>query len=338
MDILGKVNKVPGGIMVVPMLITAVINTFAPGALKIGGPVTGAFSGYGAMAFIGALLFTAGSQAKYSDLRLICSRGGVLVVVRLLVAYIGSWLTIKFFGLDGFCGVSAMAITILLANCNPGVYMGLMQSYGDNVDKAAMGIINLIAVPATPLVILGIADGTGFDYMSAVSTLVPFTLGLVLANADEKIRKMFSTATPVVLMFVGACLGASINMKAIASRRSYPDSDTHLHLPAYHDSRRQDYTETPRLRRSRGDMPRRLRRRSSALHRREPAAVRALCRNGHRSDGGRPRRFDNSLPVHHEVDRLEVRKRRAACAARCEITSGAQLGRTSQFYLPAVSR
>ena len=101
------------------------------------------------MAFIGALLFTAGSQAKYSDLRLICSRGGVLVVVRLLVAYIGSWLTIKFFGLDGFCGVSAMAITILLANCNPGVYMGLMQSYGDNVDKAAMGIINLIAVPAT---------------------------------------------------------------------------------------------------------------------------------------------------------------------------------------------
>ena len=28
---------------------------------------------------------------------------------------------------------------------------------------------------------------------------------------------MFSTATPVVLMFVGACLGASINMKAIAN-------------------------------------------------------------------------------------------------------------------------
>ncbi|OUO95008.1 2-keto-3-deoxygluconate permease [Cloacibacillus sp. An23] len=215
MDILGKVNKVPGGIMVVPMIITAVINTFVPGVLKIGGPTTGAFSGAGAMAFIGALLFTAGSQAKYSDLRAICSRGGVLVVVRLAVAYIGSWLTIKFFGLDGFCGVSAMAITIVLANCNPGVYAGLMQSYGDNIDKAAMGVINLIAVPATPLVILGIADGTGFDYMSAISTLIPFSLGMILANADEKIRKMFSTATPVVLMFVGACLGASINMKAI---------------------------------------------------------------------------------------------------------------------------
>ena len=215
MDILGKVNKVPGGIMVVPMLITAVINTFAPGALKIGGPVTGAFSGYGAMAFIGALLFTAGSQAKYSDLRLICSRGGVLVVVRLLVAYIGSWLTIKFFGLDGFCGASAMAVTVALSNPNPGVYAGLMQSYGDNVDKAAMGVINLIAVPATPLVILGIADGTGFDYMSAISTFIPFALGMILANADEKIRKMFSTATPIILIFVGACLGSSVNLKAI---------------------------------------------------------------------------------------------------------------------------
>ncbi len=215
MDILGKVNKVPGGIMIVPMLITAVLNTFVPGVLKIGGPTTGAFSGAGSMAFIGALLFTAGSQARYSDLRSICSRGGVLVVVRRAVAFICSWLTIKFFGIDGFCGASAMAVTVVLSNCNPGVYAGLMQSYGDNVDKAAMGVINLIAVPATPLVILGIADGTGFDYMSAISTLIPFSLGMILANADEKIRKMFSTATPIVLIFVGACLGASINLRAI---------------------------------------------------------------------------------------------------------------------------
>lgn len=215
MNILGKVNKVPGGIMIVPMLITAVLNTFVPGVLKIGGPTTGAFSGAGSMAFIGALLFTAGSQARYSDLRAICSRGGVLVVVRLAVAFICSWLTIKFFGIEGFCGASAMAVTVVLSNCNPGVYAGLMQSYGDNVDKAAMGIINLIAVPATPLVILGIADGTGFDYMSAISTLIPFSLGMILANADEKIRKMFSTATPIVLIFVGACLGASINLRAI---------------------------------------------------------------------------------------------------------------------------
>ena len=64
MDILGKVNKVPGGIMVVPMFITALINTFIPAALKIGGPTSGAFSGAGAMATIGMLLFTAGSQTQ----------------------------------------------------------------------------------------------------------------------------------------------------------------------------------------------------------------------------------------------------------------------------------
>ncbi len=215
MDILGKVNKVPGGIMIVPMFITAVLNTFVPGVLRIGGPTSGAFSGAGTMAFIGALLFTAGSQGRYSDLRAICSRGGILVVVRLAVAFAGSWLTIKFFGLDGFCGASAMAVTVALSNPNPGVYAGLMQSYGDNVDKAAMGVINLIAVPATPLVILGIADGTGFDYMSAISTFIPFALGMILANADEKIRKMFSTATPIILIFVGACLGSSVNLKAI---------------------------------------------------------------------------------------------------------------------------
>ena len=169
MDILGKVTKVPGGIMVVPMFITALINTFIPAALKIGGPTTAAFSGAGAMATIGMLLFVAGSQTKYSDLGAVCARGGLLVVVRLAVAFTGAWLTLKFFGIGGICGASALAITISLASCNPGVYAGLMQSYGDNVDKAAMGVLNLIAVPATPLVILGMADGTGFDYMSAIA-------------------------------------------------------------------------------------------------------------------------------------------------------------------------
>lgn len=216
MDILGKVNKVPGGIMVVPMFITALINTFIPAALKIGGPTTAAFSGAGAMATIGMLLFVAGSQTKYSDLGAVCARGGLLVVVRLAVAFTGAWLTLKFFGIGGICGASALAITISLASCNPGVYAGLMQSYGDNVDKAAMGVLNLIAVPATPLVILGMADGTGFDYMSAIASLVPFVLGMVLANSDEKIRKLFSTATPVVLFFLGCCLGASINLKALS--------------------------------------------------------------------------------------------------------------------------
>jgi len=202
--------------MVVPMIITAVINTFIPAALKIGGPTSGAFSGAGAMATIGMLLFTAGSQTKYSDLGSVCARGGLLVIVRLAVAFTGAWLTLKLFGPEGIWGASALAITISLASCNPGVYAGLMQSYGDTVDKSAMGILNLIAVPATPLVILGVADGTGFDYMSAVSSLVPFALGMVLANADEKVRKLFSTATPVILFFLGCCLGASINLKALS--------------------------------------------------------------------------------------------------------------------------
>ena len=216
MNILGKINKIPGGIMIVPLFITAVINTLIPGVLKIGGPTSGAFSAVGTMTVIGMLLFTAGSQTRYSDLGTVIVRGGVLVLVRLVVAFTGAWLTLHFFGIEGIWGASALAITVSLACCNPGVYAGLMQSYGDNVDKSAMGVLNLIAVPATPLVILGIADGTGFDYMSAVTSLVPFALGMILANADENIRKLFSTATPVILFFIGCCLGSSVNLKALS--------------------------------------------------------------------------------------------------------------------------
>ena len=217
MDILGKMGKVPGGIMVVPMLITAVINTIAPGCLvKIGGPVA-AFCGPGTMGAIGMLLFTAGSQTRYSDLVTVCKRGGLLVLVRLIVAFVISYLVVSTYGPDGIAGASALAITCAMACCNPGVYAGLVSQYGDKIDLSAMGIINLIAVPATPLVILGIADGTGFDYMSVISTLLPFCLGMVLCNADAKLGKLFAPGTPIILFFIGCCLGSGVNLRALSS-------------------------------------------------------------------------------------------------------------------------
>ncbi|MBV8766842.1 MAG: 2-keto-3-deoxygluconate permease, partial [Hyphomicrobiales bacterium] len=46
MRILQTINKVPGGLMVVPMFIGMLINTFTPNLLKIGG-FTQALSGAG---------------------------------------------------------------------------------------------------------------------------------------------------------------------------------------------------------------------------------------------------------------------------------------------------
>ena len=39
-NILEKMNKVPGGLIIIPLLAAILINTFAPEVLGIGGPTT----------------------------------------------------------------------------------------------------------------------------------------------------------------------------------------------------------------------------------------------------------------------------------------------------------
>lgn len=62
LPILKHMQKVPGGLMIVPMLITAIINTVWPEALQIGGSTTGAFS-TGTMTIIGIVLVISGSRS-----------------------------------------------------------------------------------------------------------------------------------------------------------------------------------------------------------------------------------------------------------------------------------
>ena len=66
LPILKHMQKVPGGLMIVPMLITAIINTIWPEALQIGGSTTGAFS-TGTMTIIGIVLGIAVAACSLRD-------------------------------------------------------------------------------------------------------------------------------------------------------------------------------------------------------------------------------------------------------------------------------
>ena len=61
MQILKSVNRVPGGLMVVPLFLGMVLNTFFPDLLKIGG-FTQALTGAGYPTVLGMYLFTVGTK------------------------------------------------------------------------------------------------------------------------------------------------------------------------------------------------------------------------------------------------------------------------------------
>lgn len=60
--------------------------------------------------------------------------------------------------------------------------------------------------------ILAAATGGGFDVMGVITVLVPFILGMILGNIDPNYAKMVAPATPILLPFMGACFGSSINL------------------------------------------------------------------------------------------------------------------------------
>ncbi|MFX3648578.1 MAG: 2-keto-3-deoxygluconate permease [Paenibacillus sp.] len=213
MNILGRIKKIPGGLLIVPMLLAAVINTVFPSLFQIGDPTTALFTSKGTMVLIGMILLVSGTQLNLSQLLVTLKRAGVLCISRILISCLFGWAFVHFFGISGVGGVSAVAFIAVLTSCNPGLYLALMNTYGDDVDRAAFGILNLIAVPVIPVMILNSASGVGIDYFNVLATLVPFFIGILLGNLDSNIQKMFAPGTLILLPFLGTSFGSNIDLR-----------------------------------------------------------------------------------------------------------------------------
>lgn len=216
MDILNRMKKIPGGLLIIPMLLSSLVNTFSPGLLRIGDPTTALFTSKGTMTLIGMILFISGSQFRLSQIPMTLKRIGVLSATKLLLSWAVGFLYMAYFGMEGIFGISAVAMVATISSCNPGLYLALMHSYGDDVDCAAFGILNLIAVPIIPVMILNASSGVGIDYLHVLATLVPFLLGIFLGNVDANFQKLFASGTMILLPFLGISFGSNINLMVAA--------------------------------------------------------------------------------------------------------------------------
>src|SRR6478752_3954356 len=95
MKIYKAMNRVPGGMMVVPLFIGMVINTFLPRLMKIGG-FTEALTGVGYPTILGMYLFTVGTKMTVRAAPRMLARGlgimgakvGTATLLALTVAHV----------------------------------------------------------------------------------------------------------------------------------------------------------------------------------------------------------------------------------------------------------
>jgi 2-keto-3-deoxygluconate permease len=216
MKILATIKKVPGGLIVIPMLFVTLINTFVPQVLLIGGISTATFSA-GTLAFIGMNLFCVGAQINPRGVLESLKRGAVLVVATFLAGFIPTLLLIYFFGDEGVMGITPLMIMACVTSINCGIYLGLMETIGDKYDLGAQSLLSLSTGPFFALIGLGAAGVASFDVVALIASVGTMVVGFILGNLDEEIRKFLGSGVMFTLPFIGFCLGSHLNLMDIAN-------------------------------------------------------------------------------------------------------------------------
>lgn len=215
MNVMRFVRRIPGGTMVVPLFLGAIINTFAPNLTKIGGMTTALFSAAGTGTLIGLALFVTGTQLKVKQAPVAIGRGSVLLLTKFFAGFAIGTVIDKMFGSVGFLGVSALAIFSAVTNSNGGLYVALQLEYGDNADVTSQTMLSINDGPFLTLVALGASGIASIPINSLIASIIPIVLGMILGNIDPDFAAYFKPMHGKMTMFFAFTLGQGINLKNI---------------------------------------------------------------------------------------------------------------------------
>ncbi|MCF8482507.1 MAG: 2-keto-3-deoxygluconate permease [Rhodospirillum sp.] len=220
MRIKATLDRIPGGMMVVPLLLAATINTLFPDLLRIGN-FTEALFVKSAGALIALFLLCAGAQINLRNVGAAAAKGATLLAVKWVVGAAVGLIAYALAGPEGlFLGLVPLAIVAAMTNSNGGLYVAVVGQYGKADDKAAYSLLALNDGPFLTMVALTIFGAMGFvdgffSFVSFISVLLPILVGVFLGNADEDMRAFLSKGSDMLIPFFAFALGMGINFAAI---------------------------------------------------------------------------------------------------------------------------
>ncbi|MBL8313141.1 MAG: 2-keto-3-deoxygluconate permease [Rubrivivax sp.] len=213
MNIWKSINRVPGGMMVVPLFIGMALNTFAPNLLKIGG-FTEALTNKGFATVLGMYLFVIGTKMTLKAAPKMLVRGTGILAAKVGIATALALAVAFFFG-GNLWGLSTLAILAAMNDTNGGMFLALTSTMGDEDDAGTYVPQSIETGPFLTMLILVGAGLANIPWLIMVSVVAPIALGALLGNLDPEIRKFFGSHEPLIIPFLGFTLGQGINLHKV---------------------------------------------------------------------------------------------------------------------------
>jgi 2-keto-3-deoxygluconate permease len=213
--ILKTIYKIPGGLMVVPLILGCLLNTFAPKSLEIGSFTTFLFK-QGAMPLIAVLLFCSGAQVTVRTAGLALYKGIVLNIAKILFGVSLALIIGKTMGQHAlWFGLTPLALVSAMSNSNGGLYAALASRYGDDSDVGAVGVLSSNDGPFFEMAFMAGTGLANIPWITLLAVIVPILVGMLIGNLDDEIRQFLKPGVMLSIPFFAFPLGAGLSLKQL---------------------------------------------------------------------------------------------------------------------------
>jgi 2-keto-3-deoxygluconate permease len=207
---------VPGGMMIVPLALGAILAYLAPDIPRTFGSFTGALF-TGALPILAVFYVCVGASISIDATGYILSKGGALLATKIGCGMVAGIVLGNLIGEQPvesgfFAGLSTLAVVAAINDTNGGLYMALIGQYGKPKDVGAYSVMSLESGPFLTMLTLGVAGLSAFPWQTMVGAILPLLVGMILGNLDRELRDFLGRAVPVLIPFFAFALGAGIDV------------------------------------------------------------------------------------------------------------------------------
>lgn len=204
-------DKVPGGLMLIPLILGSIVGTFAMGFLDIGSFTTALFKN-SALPLIALLIFATGTQVTLKTSGPVLATTGVVLLMKsiipaALVIALGAVV-----GIDGIFGLSILGLLAMVDNSNGGLWLAFTGRYGDKRDRGAYIASALNDGPFFSMLFLGASGLAEIPLLAMLGALIPFLLGMLVGNINPHWREIVKPTAAIVIPFFAFALGTGIDL------------------------------------------------------------------------------------------------------------------------------